>query len=346
MLRCGQMRFMQKKIEQKEPVVVLGASGIVGQMCIALLENHPLFELRECVASEQRNGQSYAETVEWQLGGQLPSCAQQLRFIGRDEIQSKWVISCLPTDIARVWEKDLRQKGHHISSNASASRMDPDVPLIISEINPQQIELILSQKNPGKLVTNPNCAVVMLSFGLNALLAHREIENISVTTLQAVSGAGLPGVASFSILGNSIPHIGGEEIKICQEPLKIFQGLRNKDWSISAQVHRIPVLHGHTISAEVQVTKDFLADDWKALLREESGSETEALVYSGDAKFPQPRLHLRDFDGRVFIGQIKQGVSSRHIRFTTMGHNLTRGAALAALENLELMRNYLEVHAE
>ena len=213
---------MAPKNSTKLSVAILGATGPVGQKAITLLENHPLFEVKELAASEGSVGHIYGERVQWKNEMPLPDAIAKMKIKPLLDVESKWVISALPADIATTIEPALAERGHIVCSNASAFRMDPRVPLLIPEVNAPHLSLLANQPWKGRILTNPNCSTVFLAGPLGVLRSFGEFEHIHVVTLQALSGAGYPGVPSFDLLGNVIPHIGGEEDKIRLETKKIL----------------------------------------------------------------------------------------------------------------------------
>ncbi|MBC7396627.1 MAG: aspartate-semialdehyde dehydrogenase [Bdellovibrionales bacterium] len=328
---------MQKiKESQKLAVAVLGATGPVGQKAITLLENHPLFELAEVAASEESAGLVYGERVQWKNEVDLPARVAAMTIKSLLDVQSKYIISALPTGIAQEIEPALAARGHIVCSNASAFRMDSRVPLMIPEVNSAHLSLLKDQPWSGKILTNPNCSTVFLAGALAPLRELGEFEHINVVTLQALSGAGYPGVSSFDLLGNVIPHIGGEEDKIrletkrilgtAQEPLQV---------GITVHVHRVPVLHGHTVAVHVHFKNAISFEQvLKLFQRVENEHQNFIKVHTAQDR-PQPLRDLSPHDMRIHIGRIKQGDHPNVVGFISLGHNLVRGAAGAAIAILE-----------
>src|SRR5215212_9055378 len=242
------------------PVAVLGATGSVGQRFIQLLENHPWFRLHEVVASERSAGKSYGNAADWRLDTLLPSTASKLvvKDLGAD-LESRLLFSGLDSSVAGEAEDEYARRGCAVISNSRNHRMDDDVPLLIPEINAEHVAAIDVQRRRrnGYIVTNPNCSVMGLAMALAPLDRAFGVEQVQVTTMQAISGAGYAGVASYSILDNVIPFIGGgEEDKIEKEPRKIlgrWDGARHIDapMTISAQVNRVPTIDGHLMTISV-----------------------------------------------------------------------------------------------
>jgi len=322
----------------KIPVAILGSTGAVGQKFISLLESHPLFEVAEVCASLKNIGKTYGKAVDWREKKKLSPSIAQLKIKDHKNLSSPIILSSLPSEIAIDWEPFLAEKGHHIVSNASALRMSTDVPLIIPEINSHDISFIKNQSTKGKIITNPNCATVFFALGLHPLLKMGDISNVSVFTLQALSGAGYPGVASWDILSNIIPNIGGEEEKLETEVHKIFKNcLGYNDFDVTANVSRVPVVHGHTIILHARFKDEIKVSEVDKRFLELSQEMPQLYKYYTDLYSPQPLKHLDDNDYRAHIGRVKQGGDKKTISITSMGHNLVRGAAGAALLNLELL---------
>lgn len=328
-------------MDEKCSVAILGATGLVGQKAIALLEGHRRFVISELVASEGRRGLDYKEAVQWRESVPLSDRIGSLKLIGVDEVKAKCVISALPQDVAKKVEPMLLQKGCFVSSNASTHRMERDVPLLIPEINLSHMALLDRQKGPGRLVTNSNCTTAFIALGLKPLMELGKIVHVSIVTMQAISGAGYPGVDSLDILGNLIPHIKGEEEKIVQEVKKILGGVGEpEEFGITVHVHRVPVLHGHT--AALHVTFDRVIDPkraWEAYLEANKRWPGLYRLYEAEDR-PQPAKDITPYDHSVHVGRIKQGGGEKVLGLIVMGHNLVRGAAGASIQNLEALINH------
>ena len=324
-------------------IALIGATGTVGQKVIKMLEGHPLFEIRELVASEKNTGKKYADVVPWRETGDIPPTIATQTLIEYQQVTMPYAISSIPADEALVIEKALAQKGTHVVSNASAYRMHAEIPLLIPEINAPHLELIKTQQTAGKIITNPNCSTVFLALGLHPLRQLGTIEHVSVVTLQAISGAGYPGVPSLDILGNCIPNIGGEEPKIENEVRKIL-GEKNTpaNFKVTVHVNRIPVVDGHTICMHVFFKNNIDVATVEKHFMGLAEQHPELYVYHRDPFRPRPRQDITPFDQRTHIGRIKQGGEPNVIGLVAMGHNLVRGAAGAAILNLELLHQYLE----
>jgi aspartate-semialdehyde dehydrogenase len=327
---------MTNQTKKKLPVAILGATGPVGQKVITLLENHPLFEVAELAASEGSAGLRYSDRVQWKNEYPCPENVSAMTIKGLLDVESKWVISALPADIAQEVEPKLAERGHIVCSNASAFRMDPRVPLMIPEVNSSHLSLLDTQPWKGKILTNPNCSTVFLAGPLSVLKALGEIQHINVVTMQALSGAGYPGVSSFDLLGNVIPHIGGEEDKIRLETKRIL-GTPTEPFNtaITVHVHRVPVMHGHTVAAHVHF-KNLVTQEQVMKAFKDSETSIPNFIKTHTAQDrPQPARDLNPHDMRIHVGRIKQGDAPNVVGFVALGHNLVRGAAGAAIAILE-----------
>jgi aspartate-semialdehyde dehydrogenase len=338
----------------KIDVGVLGATGMVGQQFIARLAHHPWFNLRWLAASERSEGKAYASAAAWRLATPMPDVCRAATVDacvpGRGP---RVVFSALDAGAADVLEREFAAAGHIVLSNARSFRMDPMVPLLIPEINADHLDVLAEQRKAkgwrGAIVTNPNCATVVLAMAL-APLRPFGIARVLVTTMQAVSGAGYPGVPSLDILGNVIPYIGGgEEDKIETETLKILgtRGGRTPLAAIiSAQVNRVPVIDGHLMTVSVELTSRPAPEAVVAAMRAFRGRPQELelptapnppLVVMDDINRPQPKLDA-DLGGgmTVSIGRVRACPVLTH-RFVALGHNTIRGAAGASVLNAEIM---------
>jgi aspartate-semialdehyde dehydrogenase len=338
----------------KIEVGILGATGVVGQHFVALLANHPWFRLTWVAASERSAGKRYGD-LPWRLAAALPE------DVARLEIQSpqtrnapKIVFSALDACVAGEAEGAFASAGHVVLSNARNYRMDALVPLLIPEVNPQHLEVLPRQKKQkswnGAVVTNPNCSTIFLALAL-AALRELEPEKVMVTTLQALSGAGHPGVSSLDAVGNVIPFIAGEEEKIENETRKILGRLCGETFepapmAISAQTTRVPVLNGHTEAVSVGFKNPVKHEEIVAAFESFAGkpqalklplAPERAVVYLDAEDRPQPRLDVERFNGMaVQVGRLRPCTVLGH-KFVLLGHNTIRGAAGAALLNAELM---------
>jgi aspartate-semialdehyde dehydrogenase len=334
-------------------VGVLGATGMVGQQFVARLARHPWFKVTWLAASERSEGKAYADAAPWRLAVPMPDACAGLKVNACEPGKGpKIVFSALDAKAADVLEHAFAAAGHIVQSNARTHRMDPLVPLLIPEVNAEHLSLLADQKRlkgwSGAIVTNPNCATVVLAMAL-APLRQFGIRRVVVTTLQAVSGAGYPGVASLDILGNIIPFIGGgEEEKIETETLKILGNAKAPLKAIvSAQVTRVAVVDGHTTAVSVELDSKPSVDDVKSAMRAFRGkpqtlklptAPDPPLVVMESETRPQPRLDVDRGDGMaVSVGRVRACSVLTH-RFVALGHNTVRGAAGASILNAELMK--------
>ena len=340
----------------RQSVGILGATGMVGQQLIRQLTGHPWFRVAWLGASGRSVGRAYAEAASWRLSMPLPDDIAAMRVEACSPGNAPWLIfSALDADAADTIEPEFARAGHIVVSNTRSFRMDPLVPLLIPEVNPDHLPLIDAQRRAkrwrGAIVTNPNCSTVMLTMALAPLRAFG-LRSVVVTTMQAVSGAGYPGVASLDILGNVIPNISGEEEKIERETQKILGTLVDGQVSphsavVSAQTTRVPVIDGHTESVSVAHDANPSAADIIAAFRAFRGRPQELqlptapktpIVYFDAPDRPQPRLDAeRDGGMAVSIGRVRP-CPVLGTKFVVLGHNTVRGAAGAAVLNAELMR--------
>ena len=334
-------------------VGVLGATGVVGQQFVSRLAAHPWFNLTWLAASERSEGKTYRSVAPWRLATPIPDAAGT-RVVeactpGRGP---KVVFSGLDASVAGEIESAFAAAGHIVVSNARNFRMDPLVPLLIPEINADHLQLLSEQRAqkqwPGAIVTNPNCSTIVLALAL-APLRPFGIRAVVVSTMQAVSGAGYPGVPSLDILGNVVPFIGGEEDKMQTEPQKILGtdgGRTPHPMIVSAHTNRVPVIDGHTMTVSVDLTARPSIDEVTEALRKFRGAPQELglptapqppIVVMDEPNRPQPRLDA-DLGGgmAVSVGRVR-ACPVLHARFVALGHNTVRGAAGAAILNAELM---------
>jgi aspartate-semialdehyde dehydrogenase len=330
----------------KIPVGILGATGAVGQRFVQLLEHHPWFTLTEVAASERSAGKNYSAATRWFLPGDVPDAAGALTVARAGEpLTAPILFSGLDGEVAGEIEPYYAGRGHLVVSNTKSFRMNDDVPLLIPEVNPDSLDLLRRQQSNGSgggIVTNPNCSVVGLALALAPLQQAFGIESVCVTTLQALSGAGHPGVASLDGLGNIIPFIGGEEEKIETEPLKIL----GAKFPISVSVNRVPVRDGHTESVFVKLNRRTNLAEIGAALRGFSGEPQQRKLPSAPARpiividaenRPQPLRDVEREQGMaVFVGNLRAD-PVYDAKFTLLVHNTIRGAAGAALLNAELL---------
>lgn len=342
---------MERRIE----VGILGATGMVGQHFIKFLQNHPWFSLTWLGASDRSAGKKYRDAAQWHLGGETPATVADMVVEDcKPGNAPQLVFSATDASVATEIEQAFAKAGHAVVSNSRNHRMDADVPLLVPEINPDHLKLAPVQRKSrgwsGLIVTNPNCSTVVLTMGL-APLKPFGITRVVATTLQAVSGAGYPGVASMDIVGNVIPFIGGEEEKMQQETQKIlgdFDGSRVRDLpaKVSAHCNRVPVVDGHTVTVSVEFSskpaeKDVL-EAFRAFTsvpqeRKLPSAPCSPVIYMTQPNRPQPRKDVERERGQtVFVGRLR-ACPVFDYKFIAMGHNTVRGAAGAAILNAELM---------
>jgi aspartate-semialdehyde dehydrogenase len=347
-------------VSAKLRVGILGATGVVGQRFIQLLERHPSFQVTALAASDRSAGKPYAAAATWRLPGEIPPAVRDIVVrLPEPPLDCDVVFSSVPADVARAMEGAFAAAGYPVISNSSAYRMDPDVPLVVPEINADHLALLNGRRaGGGFIVTNPNCSAVMVTLALAPLQARFGVSAAVVTTMQALSGAGYPGVASLDITDNVIPYIANEEEKIQTETGKILGRLAGgrieaAPFPVSAQCHRVHVQDGHLgairVKLERPATLESLWEAWSTFrgLPQELGLPTapaHPIEVRTEPDRPQPRLD-RDAGGgmSVTIGRIAKD-AVLDWRFLALSHNTIRGAAGAALLNAELLlaRGYLE----
>ncbi|MBI9044281.1 MAG: aspartate-semialdehyde dehydrogenase [Anaerolineaceae bacterium] len=344
----------------KIPITILGATGMVGQRFVQLLHDHPTFEITALAASPRKEGKSYREACHWVLDEDMPEVYRDMIL---SPIQpepesggaSQIVFSALPADIAREKEPLFAEAGYLVCSNASAFRMEPDVPLIIPEVNAHHLSLIDRQRAQrgwkGCIVTSPNCTTTTIVMALKPLDEAFGIKKLFVATLQAVSGSGYPGLSYQDIHSNVIPFIDGEEEKIESETRillgDIVSGERiPKEVLISAQVNRVPVVDGHMVNLSIGFEKKPSIEEAKSVLCAYKGSEVvqqlpgapaHPVVVREEKDRPQPRRDRNTADGMVAsVGRIRE-CPLLDLRLVAVTHNAIRGAAGGAILNAELL---------
>jgi aspartate-semialdehyde dehydrogenase len=343
--------------QQKIPVGILGATGVVGQRFIQLLEDHPWFEVAWLAASDRSAGQMYGDAARWRLKTPIPDKIRQMPVSAAEPSGTPRVIfAALDAGIAREMEPKFAEAGCAVVSNSSAFRMQQDVPLVIPEVNPDHLALIEQQswrkKSRGYIVTNPNCSAIGLVVALAPLHQKFGVESLFVTTMQAVSGAGYPGVASLDILGNVIPYIAKEEEKMEEETRKLLGQLdsdhvQDAGFSMTAHCNRVAVEDGHTESVSVKLKQKADIEAVLAAIRDFKSKPHELgcplaperpLIYDAAPDRPQPRFDIDRGNGMtVSVGRLRPcGVLD--YKFTVLSHNTIRGAAGAALLNAELLK--------
>lgn len=336
---------------------VLGATGLVGQRLVSLLANHPWFELTAVAASERSSGKRYAEAANWRLDAAIPERARDLIVKGLEPaLDCDFVFSALDSSVAGPAEEEFARAGYPVVSNSKNHRMAADVPLLIPEVNAAHLNAIpLQQKNRGYdtgfIVTNPNCSTAGLVLVLKPLADAFGLEKVFVVTMQALSGAGFPGVASMDIQGNVIPFISGEEEKMESEPQKLlgrWDGARFVDagLALSAHCNRVPVLEGHLECVSLSLKKiASLNEVREALSKFKVDAALAALpsairhpvVVLDEENRPQPRRDVNTGNGMAaVVGRVRE-CPILDVKLTLLSHNLIRGAAGAALLNAELL---------
>lgn len=344
-------------MSRKYRVGILGATGTVGQRFIRLLEDHPQFEVTALAASDRSQGKAYHEACAWRLGGEMPARVRGMEVSPpAPPLDCELVFSSLPGGIARQSEEAFARAGYPVISNSSALRMDEDVPLLIPEVNHEHLALLDTQARArdfrqGFVVTNPNCSTIMLAMALAPLQARFGVEAAVATTLQALSGAGYPGVASLDINDNVLPFIESEEEKIETETLRILGHVKAgrvepAPLSVSAQCHRVNVSDGHLAAVRVKLARRATLEELREAfasfrsLPQELGlhsAPATPFVVRDEPDRPQPRLD-RDAGGgmSVTVGRILPD-QVLDFRFVALSHNTVRGAAGAAILNAELL---------
>ncbi len=329
---------------------------MVGQEFVSFLRDHPWFNLVWLGASDRSSGQRYHEATTWRLGGETPAYVRDL-MVSRAEPHGapKLMFSAMDASVAGEIEKAFAAAGHTIVSNSRNHRMDPDVPLLVPEINADHLKLLPHQKQArgwkGQIVTNPNCSTIVLVMAL-APLQRFGIRRVIVTTMQALSGAGYPGVASMDINANVVPYISGEEDKLETETQKILgqlAGVKIEPLTakVSATCNRVPVVDGHLLSVSVEFENKPSRDDvlsafqsWRGIPQQKGlpSAPPCPVIYMPQADRPQPRRDVERENGMaVFIGRLRD-CPVFDFKFMALGHNTVRGAAGAAVLNAEIMK--------
>lgn len=339
-------------------VGILGATGAVGQKFIRILDNHPWFTVAVLGASGRSAGKPYFKAANWIESTPIPAEVKEMVVRECRSAEFKdvdFVFSGLDSSVATEIEADFAKAGIPVISNAKNYRTDPTVPLLIPEVNPDHAELIhrqsFTEDASGWIVTNPNCVVVPLTTTLKPLQDRFGVESVILTSMQAISGAGYPGVPSLDIMGNVIPFIGGEESKIHEEPLKLLgnisgDGVTHAGFPIQATATRVPVINGHLLSIAVGLMEKVDASEVKKAMREWVSPIAELNLPSApprpifvheDDRYPQPRLHADSEAGmQTAVGRIRNA-NVQDVSYIAMAHNTIRGAAGGAVLNAELL---------
>ncbi|WP_411821365.1 aspartate-semialdehyde dehydrogenase [Leptospira sp. 'Mane'] len=341
---------------EKIKVGVLGATGSVGQRFIQLLENHPFFTVTHLAASEKSAGKTYGEVMKsrWKISSDIPEYAKNIIITLPKPSETKGVqlvFSGLDSSIAGEVETEYAQNGAIVISNSKNHRMDPHVPLMSAEVNSEHLEVLKSQKTSGKIITNSNCTIMGVTISLKPLHDKYGIESVMLFSMQAISGAGYPGVPTMDILGNVVPYISGEEDKAEIEPQKCLGTVENGQiksatFPISAHCNRVPVFDGHTVCVSVKFKKKPSREDilktWKEFAGEPQKLDLplapkQPIVYREEDDRPQPRLDLDTGRGMAtVVGRLRED-SILDWKWVVLSHNTIRGAAGAALLNAELL---------
>ncbi|MEO7822392.1 MAG: aspartate-semialdehyde dehydrogenase [Gemmatimonadaceae bacterium] len=351
------MTKLPGKRSTKWPVAVLGATGAVGQTFVRLLANHPWFELRELAASERSAGKKYGEVTRWLEGELPPSAIGSRRVIACDPgvVSAPIVFSALDAAVAGEVEMAFASAGKFVLSNAKNFRMEPDVPLVIPEVNGDHLALIECQRRnrgwDGAIVTNANCSATVAAVALAPLHQRYGIRQLFLSTMQAVSGAGYPGVPSLDILGNVIPYISDEESKLEREMLKLLGTYADGEVShatfkVSAHTNRVPVEHGHTICMTIGFETRPTPEEAIETMRTWEGLASTAdlpsrparpLVVTDAPDRPQPKRDVNAGNGMtVTVGRVRRD-AVLDLRMVALGHNTIRGAAGGSVLNAELL---------
>jgi len=349
--------YNRPRFDKKFRAGILGATGTVGQRLVQLLADHPWFELTEVAASERSSGKKYSEAVNWHLNTPIPARAANLIVKSLEPtLECDFVFSALDSSVAGPAEEEFARAGYPVVSNSKNHRMSPDVPLLIPEVNAAHLDAIpVQQKNRGYgsgfIVTNPNCSTAGLVLVLKPLADAFGLEKMFVVTMQAVSGAGYPGVASLDILGNVVPFIGGEEEKMEEEPQKLlgrWDGSRfvEAGLGISAHCNRVPVENGHLECLSLSLKKIATLGEVREALRNFTVNDELAalptavknpVIVLDEENRPQPRRDVDAGNGMAaVVGRVRE-CPLLDVKLTLLSHNLVRGAAGAALLNAELL---------
>lgn len=344
-------------------VGVLGATGMVGQRFIQLLANHPKFEITALTASQRSAGKRYEDATTWYLDDNMPESVKDITVVDTDPSQVKdvdIVFSALPADTAAIVEPKFAQK-FGVASNASAMRMEPDVPLVIPEVNPEFLDLIeTQQKNrgwDGYIVTNPNCSTIALTITLKPIHDNFDIKRVYVSTMQAVSGAGYNGVPSMAIVDNLVPFIGGEEEKMETETQHLLGDFEDgvvtpASFGVSASCHRVAVVDGHTEAVFIELEDPCDVAEVQETMSKFQGlpqkldlysAPKNPIVFRNEDNRPQPRMDRNEEGGMsVVVGRMREDAAFKNsLRYVLVGHNTIRGAAGASILNAELINEIM-----
>ena len=349
----GQKKSAKTFIKSSRFSFAARARYTVGQRFVQLLENHPQIEITCLAASDRSQGKSYWQAANWKLSTPMPESVKGIRVQAIEpNLECDFVFSSLPSGVAKETEEAFARAGYPVISNSSSFRMEEDIPLLIPEINAEHLALIETQKqkrgfNKGFIVTNPNCSVVTFAPPLAALHRKFGVEAVIVTTMQAISGAGYPGVASLDITDNTLPFISGEEPKVESEAQKILGRFRDgvieaANFVVSAQCNRVPVTDGHSASLRVKLRERAALEDVRAAMTDFRAlnlhsSPKHFIFVCDEPDRPQPRLDRDNGKGMtITVGRLYPD-NVFDYRFVALSHNTIRGAAGAAILNAELL---------
>jgi aspartate-semialdehyde dehydrogenase len=339
------------------PAAVLGATGAVGQRFVQLLDDHPWFQVVALTGSDRAVGQKYAEACHWLLSSPMPEWAREMTVVPTlpEALDLPVAFSALPSRVAQDAEPLYAQHGTAVCSNASAFRAEPDVPLVLPEVNPEHTTMLPLQRQnrgwKGFIVTNANCTITGLTITLKALVDGFGLQRAFVVSMQAVSGAGYPGIASMDILGNVVPYIGDEEEKMEHEPLKILGTVKNGEVEpcslvISAHANRVPVSDGHMVCLSVELAQPgSIAEVTQALrgylppeiVRDLPSTPPAVIQVMDEPDRPQPRLDMMTGKGMTtVVGRLRPDPLLDY-KMVILSHNTIRGAAGGSIYNAELL---------
>jgi aspartate-semialdehyde dehydrogenase len=351
------MRETKRTNDGRIPVAILGATGAVGQRFVSLLDGHPWFRVAALAASERSAGKTYGAVTKWFIDQPMPEWAAAMEVVPCEPgvpgmVDARVAFSGLDSSVAGDIEAAFATAGYAVVSNSRNHRMDPQVPLLVAEINADHLSLVDEQKRRyggrGFIVTNPNCSTVGLVMSLAPLHRALGIEKVIASTMQAVSGAGYPGVPSADILDNVIPYIGGEEEKMETETLKILGSARvAASFSVSAHCNRVHVSDGHTLTVSIQTAKKATPEQAAGILRDDRNPlaglglpslPEKSIAVRGEADRPQPRFDRMAGRGMtVSVGRVRR-CPVLDLKFVALVHNTIRGAAGIAILNAELLK--------
>jgi len=344
-------------VNNRIPVAILGATGIVGQRFVQLLDGHEWFQVSALTGSERSAGKPYREVCHWVLSDTMPEWAGEIPVLpdGQELSNARVAFSALPADLALQIEPRLAQKGFVVCSNASAFRREADVPILLPEVNPEHAALLDVQRRQrgwmGCIATNPNCTSTGLTVALKALQEAFGLRRVFAVSMQAISGAGFPGVASLDILDNIIPYIAGEEEKVEYEPRKILgrlkgDGLHPAEFTISAHTNRVAVGDGHMVCVSLELEhpadpamvgkalQEYIAP---SISRDLPSAPHPVILLRQEPDRPQPRLDRQSGKGMTtVVGRLRPDPLF-HIKMVVLSHNTVRGAAGGSIYNAELL---------